>query len=61
MEFFCELWIRWNINISLEYFETCWGRKKRGKKKYRSIDTFALSDPSVSRPTNNMENGWLVR
>lgn len=64
MEFFCELWIRWNINISLEYFEIYSGREggKKKRKKYRSIDTFALSNPSVSRPTNNTENGrWLVR
>lgn len=63
MEFFCELWIRWNINISLEYFEIYSGREggKKKRKKYRSIDTFALSNPSVS-PTNNTENGrWLVR
>lgn len=64
MEFFCELWIRWNINISLEYFEIYSGREggKKKRKKYRSIDTFALSNPSVSRPMNNTENGrWLVR
>lgn len=64
MEFFCELWIRWNINISLEYFEIYSGREggEKKRKKYRSIDTFALSNPSVSRPTNNTENGrWLVR
>lgn len=64
MEFFCELWIRWNINISLEYFEIYSGKEggKKKRKKYRSIDTFALSNPSVSRPTNNIENGrWLVR
>lgn len=59
MEFFCELWIRWNINISLEYFEIYSGREggEKKRKKYRSIDTFALSNPSVSRPTNNTENG----
>lgn len=37
MEFFCELWIRWNINISLEYFEIYSGREG-GKKKRKNID-----------------------
>lgn len=60
MEFFCELWIRGNINIRSNISKYI-RRGEKKKKKYRSVDTFALSDPSVSRPTNNTENGWLVR
>lgn len=60
MEFFCELWIRGNINIRSNISKYIRGGRGE-KKKYRSVDTFALSDPSVSRPTNNTENGWLVR
>lgn len=57
MEFFCELWIRWDINIPSEIFRNI-SKKKKKENIDRSI-RLLYRTLSVSRRTNNTENGGL--
>lgn len=62
MEFFCELWIRWDINIPSEIFRNILGEGGGKRKKKENIDRsirLLYRTPSVSRRTNNTENGGL--
>lgn len=57
MEFFCELWIRWDINIPSEIFRNI-SKKKKKENIDRSI-RLLYRTLSVSRRMNNTENGGL--